>query len=253
MATANEQNRPSTGLPERFEVVPASRAAFGATAGYDPEQDTWHVEIHQPGQPVERIGIHDPLTADEPTARKMAEQIAENRGLPYIDDNTGLIPPRDLSDMIRAAAWMQGEDDPSLLQEIVSMREYWTMTIRFGMYLTRGEEEQLTRVLEQEPEPDGTVTFDTEGVQVVTGEEVAFGFDVDDDSGIYRLATPAAPTDEATTRVVCAGPPEAMRNLGLALIIAAKKAESLQAQAAKPDADNDSQHLSLVRHADDDQ
>jgi virulence-associated protein VagC len=93
----------------------------GVTAGYDPDGDTWHVEIHRPGQKVVIQPISMPLTADEETARSIAEQLAEHQGLPYIEDNRGLYPASVVLEQVRQAAWMEGADDPALVSEVARL------------------------------------------------------------------------------------------------------------------------------------
>lgn len=184
-------------LPEDTDDQPtAEDPKQGVTAGYDLEQDTWHVEIHRAGQPVEIIRIVAPQTADEETARTLAEQVAENLGYRHIENNTGLTPPENLIAQIRAAAWLPVEDDPSLIAEISRLRAFMETADQLGW--TRCGEPRVAGQIS-----DGVV-YDANGVQVIAG--------------------PGLVVADATGPIT----PEMARAVGATLVTAAKQAEALK-------------------------
>lgn len=177
----------------------------GVTAGYDLDQETWHVEVHRCDQPVEIIRIVAPQVPDEKAARTLAEQVAENLGYRHIDNNTGLTPAADLVELIRAAAWMEAEDDASLLEEIVRLRVVEARGVDSGWSVTNP-----ARIIGEQR--DGATQYAAAGLNVVAiAAGVAMG------SVQARMYTP----DEA-------------REAGAALIAAAKRAEKLAAETAVP-------------------
>ena len=173
--------------------------AGGVTAGYDPESDAWRVEIHQPGQPVEDIPIAAPQAPDEETARALAEQIAENRGLPYMEQNRGCLPADHVLDQVRQAAWMQGEDDPSLVAEIVRLRQLEQQSVELGW---------------SQVEAPKVVGHARDGIQ----------FHVE---GLLHVVAAAGIVAAGTTGPITCDP-DLARKLGAALVTAAQEAERLQ-------------------------
>lgn len=188
----------------------------GVTAGYDPETDRWHVEVHQPGMETETIGISFPLEANQETARQLAEQIAGNRKLPHIEDNRGLSPASDVLAQIRHTAWMAGEDDPALVAEIAALRDAQAAAVDAGW----------TRVTNPATVVSATsslVQYDAAGIPVYSLPGI-------NDSSMVRFDLTTLPTlalfpKPGSTTVMF--PPEHARALGAALIAAAKTAEEL--------------------------
>lgn len=111
------------------------------TAGYNPETDAWHVEIHTPGQDAEVIPVAYPQVPDRQAARSLAEQIAENRRLPYLEENKGLRPAEQILEQVREAACTTGEDDPTLLEEIARLVKVAADVATLGLYEAHAEPE----------------------------------------------------------------------------------------------------------------
>lgn len=109
------------------------------TAGYDPGTDSWHVEVHHNGGLRDVIPIAYPQVPDQATARSLAEQIAENRGLTYLEENKNLRPAEQILEQVREAACMTPEDDPMLLEEIVRLVKVAADVATLGLYEARAE------------------------------------------------------------------------------------------------------------------
>lgn len=172
---------------------------LGVTAGYNLEQNTWHVEVHRHEQPVEIIPIVAPQIPDQETARILAEQIADNLDYRHMPVNRGLTTPADLIEQVRAATWMTGEDDPSLLEEIGRLRRFEQAAEQLGWTRVTDEPKVITHY------PDG-VMYAAAGLTVVAAPGVV----------------------GANTTSPLTGDPAAARALGVALILAAKQAEDMQ-------------------------
>jgi hypothetical protein len=190
----------TTERPDRTTDLTGDDRKEGVTAGYDPVNDTWHVEIHRREQPVEIIRIWSPQVPDEDTARTLAQQIAEHRAYRHIEANTNLTPSADLVTQIRVAADVPGDDDPALLERITRLAESEQQAHDAGW----------TRV-SQLPEAVGEAA---DGVQY----EPVNGVMVVAVSGTVGIGGIIPATID----------PQDARAIGAALIAAAKKAEDLR-------------------------
>jgi hypothetical protein len=176
------------------------------TAGYDPDRDEWHVEVRTPGHDVEIIRIVAPQVPDQDTARALAEQTAEHRGLPHMAENRGLYRAADLVEMCRAAAGIPGEDDATLLAEITRLCDVDARAVDSGWAVT-----DPARIIFELR--DGSTKYAAAGIDVaaIPPGQVGVG------SVEARTYTPA----EA-------------RVIGVAFIAAALRAEKLRAETAGP-------------------
>jgi hypothetical protein len=176
------------------------------TVGYDPGWEEWHVEVRTPGHGMKIIRIPDPQTPDQDTAHTLAEQTAVSYGLPYVTENRGLTPAAELLEQIRVAAGVPGEDDPSLLETIVGLRVVEERDAASGWSVTA----PAKIILELR---DGSAKYAAAGLDVaaIPPGQVGVG------SVQARTYTP----DEA-------------RQIGVAFIAAAKRAEKLTAETAVP-------------------
>jgi hypothetical protein len=169
----------------------------GITTGYNPDCDTWHVEVRQPGQAVDIVPVSNPTREG---AQAAAEQLAAVRQQEFVEQNIGIIPAGELVAQVRAAAWMQGEDDPALVAEVVRLRRVEEDTISRGWNRVTSE----PPVVREQP---GMTTY-LAGQTPVTG--TVEGNVIVGDADLEVLS------------------PDAARLRGAALIAAAKAAEELR-------------------------
>lgn len=186
----------------------------GVTAGYDPAADRWHVEIHRPGREVEIIGIAAPLLADEETARSLAEQTAEHRRLPHIEDNRGLYPAETVLQQVRAAVGLPGEDDSTLVNEIAGLRAAEAAAVDAGWTRVTAP----AKVVDETP---SHIQYDAAGIPVtsLTDGNVMIRFDQSTLPDLALIASPGC--------AIVVFPPEHARTMGAAMVAAAKTAEDL--------------------------
>jgi hypothetical protein len=147
---------------------------------------------------VEIIPIVAPQVPDQETARTLAEQIADNLEYRHITENRGLTPPAALLEQLREAVWMQGEDDPSVVEETARLHNFEQDAEQLGW--TRVTEPRVT------DQVGDAVLYDAKGITVV--------------------AAPGIVGANTTGPVTC--DPETARAFGAALIVAAKQAEDRQ-------------------------
>ena len=196
-------------------------AATGVTAGYDPDSGTWHVEIHTPGQAAEIVRIAFPATADQEAARSLAEQIAEHRGLPHLEDNRGLHPAETVLEQIRTVAWMPGEDDPALVAEVARLRERDDDADKLGL----NRPTQPPRVVSQYSANGETshIVYNAAGLTVIASSDGQARLSVDLQNRPPGYTVQTSTNDGQVVQI--SSDPATMRHLGLTLIAAAYAAE----------------------------